>query len=73
MKQHEQEDDNDMREEYDFSNSVRAPYAKLMGDVHIALLEEDVHAVFPDSQSVNEALRLLIRAAKGAQELKKAS
>ena len=63
----------DMREEYDFSQSVRSPYAALAGEVHIVTLDPDVKAAFPDSRSVNEALRLLIRAAKSAQELQKAS
>jgi hypothetical protein len=35
----------------------------------LALLDADVAAVFPDSQAVNEALRLLIKAARSAQEL----
>jgi hypothetical protein len=36
-------------------------------------LEPDVMRVFPDSGSVNEALRLLIKAAKDAQELQRAN
>jgi hypothetical protein len=72
MKQQNLEDD-DMREEYDFSNSVRAPYAALAGDIHIAEIDPDVHAVFPDSYAVNEALRLLIKTVKDAQQLAKAS
>jgi len=66
----------DMREEYDFSNSVRAPYAALAGDVHVVSLDPDVSAVFPDSQSVNVALRVLIKAARNVEqpeELRKAS
>jgi hypothetical protein len=62
-----------MREEYDFSRSVRSPYAALAGEVHIVTLDPDVKAAFPDSKAVNEALRLLIKAAKSAQELQKAS
>jgi hypothetical protein len=72
MTQHEVEDD-DMREEYDFSESVRSPYAALAGDVHIVSLDEDVYRAFPDSESVNEALRLLIKAAKSAQALPQAT
>lgn len=66
----------DMREEYDFSNSVRAPYAALAGEVHIVSLDPDVSAVFPDSQSVNIALRVLIKAARNVEqpeEFRKAS
>jgi hypothetical protein len=66
-------ENDDMREEYDFSDSVRAPYAALAGEVHIVALEEDVYRAFPDSTSVNEALRLLIKAARSAQDLPKAS
>jgi hypothetical protein len=45
----------------------------MAGDVHIVNLDPDVKAVFPDSESVNDALRLLIKAAKSAQDLQKAS
>ena len=65
-----------MREEYDFSNSVRAPYAALAGDVHVVNLDPDVRSVFPDSESVNTALRVLIKAAKSVEqpeEFRKAS
>ncbi|MEO6983423.1 MAG: hypothetical protein ABI072_09950 [Edaphobacter sp.] len=72
MTRPEMEDD-EMREEYDFSQSVRAPYAALAGDVGVVTLDEDVRAAFPDSQSVNEALRVLIKAAKGVKDLPKAS
>jgi hypothetical protein len=68
MSTHELEDD-DMREEYDFSQSVRSPYAARAGEVHFVTLDEDVYRVFPDSQAVNEALRLLIKAAQGTREL----
>ena len=72
MTGHEPEDD-EMREEYDFSQSVRAPYAALAGDVQVVTLDADVRAAFPDSQSVNEALRVLIKAAQGVKDLRKAS
>jgi hypothetical protein len=72
MTRHEPEDD-EMREEYDFSQSVRAPYAALAGDVQVVTLDADVRAAFPDSQSVNEALRVLIKAAQGVKDLRKAS
>ncbi len=66
----------DMRDEYDFSNSVRAPYAGLAGDVHIVSLDPDMRVVFPDSESVNLALRVLIKAARNMEqpeEFRKAS
>ena len=67
MKQRASEDD-DMLDEYDFSDSVRAPYAELAGDVRIVGLDADVSAVFPNSEAVNSALRLLINTAKEAQK-----
>jgi hypothetical protein len=64
------EDDYEMEPEYDFSNAICNPYAARFGErTTIALLDADVAAAFPDSQAVNEALRLLIKAARSAQEL----
>ena len=55
----------DMHEEYDFSDAVRGKYIKRFPqDVIMVTLEPDVAAAFPDAESVNEALRLLIKAAK---------
>ncbi len=59
MKMSEMEDD-ELQQEYDFSNSERAPYAALAGDVHIVALDGDVWQKFPDSQTVNAALRGLM-------------
>jgi hypothetical protein len=57
--------DDDMREEYDFSNAVRGQYAnRFSKDVVMVTLAPDVAAAFPDAQSVNEALRVLLKAAK---------
>ena len=59
------ESDNSMREEYDFSNAVRGKYAdRFPQDVVMVTLEPDVAAAFPDAESVNEALRVLLKAAK---------
>lgn len=71
MKRHEPESD-EMKEEYDFSKSVRSPYAAMAGELHLVTIDADVHEAFPDSDSVNDALRLLLKAAKSAQ-LPKAS
>jgi len=53
----------DLREEYDFSqmkNGVRGKYAEQYNEsVKLILLEPDVAEIFPDAQSVNEALRAL--------------
>ena len=55
--------DDELREEYDFSqmpNGVRGKYAKQYNEgVKLILLEPDVAEIFPDAKSVNEALRAL--------------
>ncbi len=66
MKQNQHtEDDDDMREEYDFSSmkgGVRGKYAGAFKNTAVTvLLDSDVARVFPDSQAVNEALRTLAR------------
>jgi hypothetical protein len=54
--------DPDMLDEYDFSQGVRGKYAKRYAEgTNVVLLAPDVAAVFPDSASVNEALRTLVR------------
>lgn len=51
-----------MKKEYDFSKGSRGKYAKAYHEgVNIVKIDEDVTKVFPDSKSVNEALRTLIR------------
>ena len=56
----------DMRDEYDFASmkdGVRGKYAKAFEHTATTvLLDSDVAEIFPDSQSVNEALRTLARA-----------
>jgi hypothetical protein len=55
----------EMHEEYDFSNAERGRYIKRFPqDVVMVTLAPDVAAAFPDADSVNEALRVLIKAAK---------
>ena len=58
----------ELRPEYDFSrlkNRVRGKYAERYKEgTNLVLLAPDVAQAFPDSDSVNEALRLLIRVAK---------
>jgi hypothetical protein len=59
------ESDDNMSEEYDFSNAVRGKYAdRFPQDVVMVTLDPDVAAAFPDAESVNEALRVLLKAAK---------
>lgn len=51
----------DMRAEYDFRGGVRGKYAVRYAEgTNVVLLEPDVAALFPDSRSVNDALRALV-------------
>jgi hypothetical protein len=53
--------DPDMLDEYDFSSGVRGKYAKRYAEgTNVVLLDLDVAAVFPDAESVNDALRALV-------------
>ncbi|WYD80964.1 MAG: hypothetical protein V8K32_00935 [Candidatus Electrothrix gigas] len=59
--------EDDLRPEYDLSklkNGVRGKYAlQYKEGTNLILLEPDVAEVFKDNESVNEALRLLIKIA----------
>ena len=56
-----------MRDEYDLSKlkgAVRGKYAKAYNEgTNLVLLQPDVAEAFPDSDSVNEALRALLKVA----------
>ncbi len=53
-------DPDEIRPEYDWTNAVRNPYASgYAAGSNIVVLEPDVAAIFPNSASVNEALRSL--------------
>ena len=66
---HESEDD--LRPEYDLANmsgGVRGKYAQRYKEgSNFVLLAPDVAEAFPDSESANEALRLLIKTAKSVK------
>ena len=52
--------DKDMFEEYDFSKGVRGKYAKRYAEgTNVVVIEPDVANIFPDHDSVNQALRSL--------------
>ena len=52
----------DMRPEYDFSAGVRGKhYETYRAGTNVVFLEPDLIEAFPDSASVNQALRLLVR------------
>jgi hypothetical protein len=55
----------DSTDEYDFSNGVRGKYVqRFASGSNIVVLSPDIAEVFPDSGSVNEALRMLIEIAR---------
>ena len=57
-------DNDDMRPEYDLRGGVRGKYYKKYQEgTNVVLLDPDVAAVFHDSESVNQALRVLMKAA----------
>jgi hypothetical protein len=50
----------DVLDEYDFSKGVRGKYAARYAEgTNVVVLAPDVAEVFPDSESVNDALRAL--------------
>jgi len=54
----------EMRPEYDLRGAVRGKYYQQYKEgTNVVLLDSDVAAVFRDSESVNQALRVLIKAA----------
>lgn len=54
------ENDPEMLDEYDFSGGVRGKYAgRFAQGANVVVLDPDVAEVFPDSESVNTALRTL--------------
>ena len=53
--------ESDMMKEYDFTKGVRGKYAeRYVTGNNLVALDPDVAEVFPDSASVNRALRALI-------------
>lgn len=53
-------DDDEIAEEYDFSNGVRGKYIGRVAAARLIRLEPDVAKMFPDSESVNSTLRSLL-------------
>ena len=55
-------DPDEMRPEYDFSKAVRGKHFRAyQAGSNVVLLEPDLVDAFPDSASVNQALRMLVR------------
>jgi hypothetical protein len=62
-----------MRRDYDFSGGVIGKYARrYQAGTNLVLLDPDVAGVFPDSKSVNEALRSLVRIVERRKSSKRA-
>jgi hypothetical protein len=65
MKKGRRKAQDDMLPEYDFSKGVRGKYAKRYAEgSNVVVLSPDMAKVFPTSESVNEALRTLVRVGK---------
>lgn len=68
MKKKTDRDSDEMRPEYDLRKLKfvgRGIYAeRFRAGTNIALLDRDVREAFPDDESVNEALRVIAKAAK---------
>jgi hypothetical protein len=63
----------EMRAEYDFSGGVRGKYVdRYRQGTNVALLDPEVAEAFPDSKSVNDALRALLAVATRAERRKRA-
>ncbi|MBZ5499648.1 MAG: hypothetical protein LAP85_24885 [Acidobacteriia bacterium] len=60
----------EMLAEYDFSDGERGKYAKRFAEgTNIIILDPDVAELFPDSKTVNEALRALSKIADRQRKL----
>ena len=65
MRRENNPDRDEMRPEYDIRGGVRGKYyERYQQGTNVVVLDPDVAAVFRDSRSVNQALRLLIDVAK---------
>jgi hypothetical protein len=52
--------DQEMLEEYDFSNGIQGKYSKKYEEgTNVVVIDPDVAKFFPDHDSVNQALRSL--------------
>jgi hypothetical protein len=71
------EDDYEMPAEIDLTKGkwIRNPFVQEFRELNLVSLDNDVKAVFPDSEAVNSALRTLIKAAGAVvpEQMKKAS
>ncbi|MEX2092049.1 MAG: hypothetical protein WD971_05200 [Pirellulales bacterium] len=64
----------EMLGEYDFSKGVRGKYARRFAEgTNVVVLSPEIAAVFPDSDSVNKALRSLVDIARKSMKKSAAS
>ena len=64
----------DMRAEYDFSGGVRGKYyGRFRKGSNVVILDPDVSEAFPDSESVNDALRTLATVARRSARVSRRS
>jgi hypothetical protein len=74
MKKEVDELEDELRPSYDFSKipgGVRGKYVeRYRSGTNVVLLDHDVAQAFPTSESVNDALRLLLRVAQSQQSNK---
>jgi hypothetical protein len=63
----------EMRAKYDFSGGVRGKYVdRYRQGTNVVLLDPELAEAFPDSKSVNDALRALVAIAARAETRKRA-
>jgi hypothetical protein len=73
MKNPSKRKSDEMRAEYDFSGGVRGKYvARYRRGTNVVLLDPALAEAFPDSKSVNDALRALLAVATRAERRKRA-
>lgn len=67
-------DELEMPAEIDFRGGERGRYAKRFAEgTNLVVLAPDVAEVFPDSESVNAALRIVLRASERASQQRRSS
>ena len=64
-------EDGEVRAEYDFSKGRKNPYAeRANAKSNLVVIEPDLYSVFPSSDAVNDALRLMVKASAKAVKTK---
>lgn len=72
MNQTKNQETDELRSEYDFTGGVRGKHHEAYkAGTNVVLLDADVAKAFPDSSSVNRALRLLLEVAEKQAQSKR--